>query len=287
MTFTLENTKEATHIYFNSTVGAIFRTDKGYIQGNMVSMSKSFDKIPYSAQVLSRSTKETKEYHTDFRGVTQYAQPQGNEMDDVSEIDWIHGSEYYKPSTKEFFRLPVTGNYAEYFSHERQAWKVQAMTPTNNLTRSYFVKRLEWPSCDSQENINPGVTLADSYSFKESLDSVIKPTFTQAQADAGEQAAIGSRVMYLAGTGIKKEDGTFTKGYWDETTIIARHNDMTWLDTHGIQSDIEIKPIQTAEEKLMTALWDTIEQNDGDLNESSIDAFRSDLLSKFTITLKG
>lgn len=94
-------------------------------------------------------------------------------------------------------------------------------------------------------------------------DHYDKPTFTQAQCDAGEFPAVGSRVMYLAGTGIKKENGTFTKGYWDETTIIAHHNDMTWLDTHGIQSDITIKPIQTAEQKAIDNMCYAMEMQNG------------------------
>jgi hypothetical protein len=110
-----------------------------------------------------------------------------------------------------------------------------------------------------------------------------KPTFTQAQADAGEFPAVGSRVMYLAGTGIKKDDGTFTKGYWDETTIIAHHNDMTWLDSHGIQSDIDIKPIQTDEDRLRSALSLVIDVS----TKRQADEIADGLLSsdKFTIKL--
>jgi hypothetical protein len=77
------------------------------------------------------------------------------------EPDWIHGSEYYKPSTKEFFRMPQSGYYADYWSGFRQRWEKSA-TPVKKLDGSEFVKRVEWPSCDSQENMGPGVEHAKS-----------------------------------------------------------------------------------------------------------------------------
>jgi hypothetical protein len=168
---------------------------------------------------LSRSTKETKEYHTDFHGVTQYAQPQGNE------IDWIHGSEYYKPSTKEFIRMPASGNYAEYWSGKHQGWRVSGLIPVDNLSRSYFIKRAEWPSCDSQENIGSGIKPKDINNMTEKADGMhydafisagwtrqglidegylfdfsdgVKPTFTQAQADAGELPAVGAMCVFAS-----------------------------------------------------------------------------------------
>lgn len=116
----------------------------------------------------------------------------------------------------------------------------------------------------------------------------VTPVFTQSMFDAGIDAPIGSRVLYLAGVGIKKEDNTFTKGYWDETTVIARHNGMVWLGTHGIQGDGDIKPIQTEEDKLREAMIKISEQSEWLCDEISMVETMVDFLmasTDFTITL--
>lgn len=161
--FTLENTKDATHLYSATQFQQVIGHKHHYMNAAtnfkwVYCSNQAFVEGLYFVE-LSRPHNETRDHWT-TNGVTQYAQPQGND------IDWILGSEYYKPSTKEFFRMPSSGNYAEYYSQKHQAWRVSAMAPVSNLTRSYFIKRTEWPSCDSQENIDPGVDYAESQKAK-------------------------------------------------------------------------------------------------------------------------
>lgn len=193
-------------------------------------------------------------------------------------VDWIHGSEYYKPSTQEFFRMPRdNGVYAEYYSQGAQDWKINASVPVSNLTRSYFIKRVEWPSCDSQENINPGV---EGEAFDALFDEIKLPLVNW---DGKQSFDFG--MAYIDGGGTKCEFLGLHAGIVIGRPVIelglAMHNKYYLSTSVGPLC----KPIQTAEDKLRNHLFDSIncEAKDGNLTDVIIhDLMNSD---EFTIKL--
>ena len=149
-------------------------------------------------------------------------------------------------------------------------------------------KSKEWPSCDSQENIGPGVDYAESQKAKaKPLDvsglgaapSAVfpfdKPTFTQAQADAGE-LPVGSDVVVI----FREVESVGTVKYVSDLGFVLFKNGEEYYYEHKV---CEVKPIQTDEEKLRDAineLWDAAPDKWAIIE----DILNNDL---FTITLKG
>ena len=148
------------------------------------------------------------------------------------------------------------------------------------------------------DSVIPRVTINNPASTVES-ESVAedKPVFTQEALKAHQLPPVGCEcelkydhpsgsAEFPAGTrvyiGGHANFGTDGAAASDVAVFIAvgTHNTSTGASGRFVPIDN-----RTDEEKMKCALWDCIEQNDGDLNESSIDAFRSNLLSLFTITL--
>jgi hypothetical protein len=119
----------------------------------------------------------------------------------------------------------------------------------------------------------------------------INPTFTQAQADAGELPAVGSEVVY--NTASHGDVVGIVTGYRTEKSrnTLADNPDYRVFVTfeHNQRFLSDIKPIQTAEDRLKTALvdiiWDgTCLEAKGFIGDDIDKVLDSD---KFTITLKG
>jgi hypothetical protein len=255
-------------------------------------------------------------------------------------VDWIHGSEYYKPSTKEFFRMPAagdpaTGGYAEYYSHQAQDWKINASVPASNLSRSYFIKRVEWPSCDSQENMGSGVEPSSDYENSDAhrirgIGDILhnmscsmtddnersvfgdcasfcwdmggklsnstlndKPTFTKAMADTGEFPAVGATVVfYCSNPGAVNMTERAVSNHLSEMEVVSIQGGLLVLFNKSNAftiacNDQWIRPIQTAEQKLYTAIYDAV--YDDDISDDLNQELAIELMNhpKFTITLKG
>ncbi len=322
MTFTLDNTKDATHVDIIRGAFEFLNQDtKKYLsrtKGKWVHDSTGVVEIGELIE-LSRSTKETKEYHTDHNGVTQYAQ--GNKMntDNLIPIDFsrkitpsVDGdliwddkkkveftvSGYDSLSIREassselthlyvisFADRPNTGKQpvgddvvidficdngeGQHLVASKIEWKLgdshgfspKSWKPNHAamLKQWQAEQSKEWPSCDSQENIGPGVALAGGDSFKESLDKVIKPTFTQAMADAGELPAVGSDIIVI----FREVKSLGTVKYISGLGFLLFKNGEEYYYEH---ESCDIKPIDIPEVKA-TAV--NLELPDPSVDESS------------------
>jgi hypothetical protein len=113
-----------------------------------------------------------------------------------------------------------------------------------------------------------------------------KPVFTQAMADAGELPAVGAECMVKSGSlddWYKGECIGFDNNEDGEFAVFAMFDDYPFPVRYAGFKAERIKPIQTDEEKLKSALMDSIEWNA--TWEYNVDKLLAS--DKFTITLKG
>lgn len=135
------------------------------------------------------------------------------------------------------------------------------------------------PTSEQQENAGPGVDIGIG------ANPVNKTVFTREAQKAGGLPPIGAKYLYLAGAGIKKPEGGFTSGYWDETFNIAYYDDLVWIKSHGVQEleSHKFKAIdnRTEDQKLRDYILHILQKPPG------VKTIIDDLLEsdKFTITL--
>jgi len=103
-----------------------------------------------------------------------------------------------------------------------------------------------------------------------------KPVYTKEMQEAGELPPVGAPFMYLADEGIKKEDGGFTSGYWDESVVIAYSDGgLFWVRGHGMQ-EVQTHRIQEVQAHRIKPIDHRTDQ------EKPIDEAAYDLYCHFT-----
>jgi hypothetical protein len=155
------------------------------------------------------------------------------------------------------------------------------------------------------EQANPGVDFDDALKEFDAIpmpredcsledikmfnDELSKPTFTQAQSDAGELPGVGSKALLTC-------DGIFDKNLKEgDEVLIGGHADFGGgsvavfckerANNTGTGVSNMFKPIQTAEDKLRDAIYAQIATPQ--IGDADLIPLIDDLLAKFTIALKG
>lgn len=86
-------------------------------------------------------------------------------------------------------------------------------------------------------------------------DFTVKPTFTQADADAGKLPEVGSKVLYTT-TESQIGKPSIEVGVWYHGTVIAYHDGAVWTSDNGLRllKVTKFKPIPTERDKAIESI---------------------------------
>jgi hypothetical protein len=287
--FTLENTKDATHYTNHCFYISPLSESHSKILENGEFVDLGFIST-YGSEAfirLSRPHNETREYWTN-NGVTQYAQPQGNDGDHYEQAHHIAlqieelGS---VPAVSETEYLLSSGaNAARLYESIAQVDGVELTKPTYEMTEkadAYSYDGFIAAGWTDDQLIDHGYMVATPE----------KPIFTQAQADANQLPPIGSRPLVIGRDGTDYIECEILmhreiKGYGPVAVFtITDYSDVEHYYSHC--SADKFKPIQTDEEKLRSELWDIISEEVN--SDSMTNVILHELMNsdKLEIKLKG
>lgn len=279
MTFTLENTKDATHIKFYDTLSPQMFIEEGEGYSFLNDESSGWAEQPNGRSIgsdaieLSRQHNETREHWTNF-GVTQYAQQQKEEVN-------FSGNEHHIA-----LQVEALGDVPDFYADEPLA-DGETVEVSYGEIKDDYPELIYKPMGDvniKSMQIGPLVT-TESHEESVNIHFVETPIFTQAMADAGELPPVDMPVQ------MRRAYGNDNEFYNGKLKHLSGYNLWFCDDKYGDElhprAHVEFKPIQTDEEKLRSKLWDIVSEEVN--SDSMTNVILHELINsdEFTITLKG